>query len=182
MTSNESEFQLAIQNALCSCLGLSPSSEQALSLIRQAYTEPENSPQPARTADVIYWPLSPETGDDPASYNETAASAGTHKPAVHRYLAYQLLVVCYGPGCEAYAHKIRSFLYLDGAGLPRQILRKAGIYPVPDPPAPQLLYEPEGSLWRRRADLTIPLRVKETLTYSANRNAIASAPAVILHR
>ena len=171
-----------IFKTLCSCLGLSPSSEQALSLIRQAYTEPENNPQPARTADVIYWSLSPEAGEDPASYNETVASAGTHKPTVHRSLAYQLLIVCYGPGCEAYAHKIRSFLYLDGAGLPRQILRKAGIYPVPDPPAPQLLYEPEGSLWRRRADLTIPLRIKETLIYSANRNAIASAPAVILHR
>ena len=117
MTSNENEFRLAIHNALCSCLGLPPSSEQALSLIRQAYTEPENNPQPARTADVIYWSLSPEAGDDPASYNETAASAGTHKPAVHRYLAYQLLIVCYGPGCEAYAHRIRSFLYLDGAGL-----------------------------------------------------------------
>ena len=65
MTSNESEFQLAIHNALCSCLGLSPSSEQALSLIRQAYTEPENNPQPARTADVIYWSLSPESAEDP---------------------------------------------------------------------------------------------------------------------
>ena len=84
MTSNESEFQLAIHNALCSCLGLSPSSEQALSLIRQAYTEPENNPQPARTADVIYWSLSPEAGDDPASYNETAATSGAHKPTVHR--------------------------------------------------------------------------------------------------
>ena len=56
----------------------------------------------------------------------------------------------------SYAHKIRSFLYLDGAGLPRQILRKAGIYPVPDPPVPHLLYEPEGSLWRRRADRGYP--------------------------
>jgi hypothetical protein len=182
MTSNENEFRLAIHNALCSCLGLPPSSEQALSMIRQAYTEPENNPQPARTADVIYWSLSPEAGDDPASYNETAASAGTHKPTVHRYLAYQLLIVCYGPGCEAYAHRIRSFLYLDGAGLPRQILRKAGIYPVPDPPAPQLLYEPEGSLWRRRADLTIPLRVRDDLVYSVGRGAITSPPAVILHR
>ena len=172
----------AIFNALCSWLGLSSSSEQALSLIRQAYTEPENNPQPARTADVIYWSLSPDSGDDPASYNETAASAGSHKPTVHRYLAYQLLIVCYGPGCEAYAHKIRSFLYLDGAGLPRQILRKAGIYPVPDPPAPQLLYEPEGSLWRRRADLTIPLCIKDTLVYTAGRGAITTAPAVILHK
>ena len=172
----------AIFKTLCSCLGLSPSSEQALALIRQAYTEPENNPQPARSADVIYWSLAPEEAEDPASYNETAASAGMHKPTVHWYLAYRLLIVCYGPGCEAYAHKIRSFLYLDGAGLPRQILRKAGIYPVPDPPAPQLLYEPEGSLWRRRADLTISLRVRDTLVYSVSRGAITMPPAVILHR
>ena len=46
MTSNESEFQLAIHNALCSCLGLSPSSEQALSLIRQAYTRTLLLPRP----------------------------------------------------------------------------------------------------------------------------------------
>ena len=170
-----------IFKALCACLGLSPSSEQALALIRQAYTEPENSPQPARNADVIYWSLSPEQGNDPASYNETAAGSGSHKPTVHRFLAYQLLVVCYGPSCETYARKIRAFLYIDGVNLPRGILRKAGIYPVPDPPAPQLLYEPEGSLWRRRADLMIPLWVKETLIYSVSRNAITSAPAVIVH-
>ena len=171
-----------IFKALCACLGLTPSSEQALSLIRQAYTEPENSPQPARSADVIYWSLAPEQGNDPASYNETDASGGSHKPTVHRFLSYQLLIVCYGPSCEANARKIRSFLYIDGVNLPRGILRKAGIYPVPDPPAPQLLYEPEGSLWRRRADLTISLRVRDTLVYSAGRGAITSAPAVILHK
>jgi len=171
-----------IFKALCACLGLTPSSEQALSLIRQAYTEPENSPQPARSADVIYWSLSPEKGSDPATYNETDASGGSHKPTVHRFLPYQLLIVCYGPSCEANARKIRAFLYVDGVNLPRGILRKAGIYPVPDPPAPQLLYEPEGSLWRHRADLTISLRVRDTLVYSAGRGAITSVPAVILHK
>ena len=178
-----------IFNALCACLGLSPSSDQALSLIRQAYTEPENSPQPARSADVIYWSMWPEQGSDPPSYEMLVEgfpialhTTFGHKPTVHRYLPYQLLIVCYGPGCEANAHKIRSFLYLDGTGLPRQILRKAGIYPVPDPPLPQLLYEPEGSLWRRRADLTISLRIRDDLVYSTNRNAISSVPAIILHK
>ena len=170
-----------IYKALVACFGLTADSDQALSLIRQAYTEPENSPQPARSADVIYWSLSPVLSADPASYSETAASSGTHKPTVHRYLPYQLLVVCYGPGCEANAQKIRSFLYLDGAGLPRQILRKAGIYPVPEPPSPQLLYEPEGSLWRRRADLTISLRIRDDLVYSTGRGAITSPPTVIIH-
>ena len=131
---------------------------------------------------MIYWSLTPEQGNDPASYNETAAASGSHKPTVHRFLAYQLLVVCYGPSCEANARKIRSFLYIDGVNLPRGILRKAGIYPVPDPPVPQLLYEPEGSLWRRRADLTISLRVRDTLVYSVGRGAITSVPAVILHK
>ena len=170
-----------IYKVLCACLGLSPDSTQALSLIRQAYTEPENSPQPARSADVIYWSLSPEQGTDPPSYNETAAASGSHKPTVHHYLPYQLLVVCYGPGCEANAQKIRSFLYLDGAGLPRQILRKAGIYPVPEPPSPQLLYEPEGSLWRRRADVVISLRVREEMVYSTERNAISTPPEVEIY-
>ena len=38
---NETVFK-----ALCACLGLSPSSAQALSLIHQAYTDPENTRSP----------------------------------------------------------------------------------------------------------------------------------------
>ena len=177
-----------IYKALAACFGLSPDSTQALSLIRQAYTEPENSPQPARSADVIYWSMWPEQGSDPPSYEMLVEgfpialqTTFGHKPTVHRYLPYQLLVVCYGPGCEVNAKKIRSFLYLDGAGLPRQILRKSGIYPVPEPPSPQLLYEPEGSLWRRRADVVISLRVREEMVYSAGRGAIGSPPEVRIH-
>ncbi len=178
-----------IFKALCACLGLSPSSEQALSLIRQAYTEPENNPQPTRNTDVIYWSLSPEQGSEPATYGTEVGGFPIapqtpfgHKPTVHRFSGYQLLIVCYGPSCETNARKIRAFMYIDGANLPRGILRKAGIYPVPDPPVPQVMYEPEGSLWRRRADLTISLRVKDTLVYSTSRNAITSAPAVMIHR
>ena len=170
-----------IFKAHCACFGLSPSSEQALSLIRQAYTEPENAPRPARSTDVIYWSLSPEAGPDPAMYNAESSGSGSHTPIVSRFLPYQLLVVCYGPGCLGYAHKIRSFLFLDGTNCPRKILRDAGIYPVPDPPAPQLLYEPEGSLWRRRADLTVSLRVRDTLAFTS-RGSITTAPAVIIRR
>ena len=96
-------------------------------------------------------------------------------------LPFRLLLVCYGPHCETYAHKIRSFLFLDGSGFPRSILRKSGIYPVPNPPQPELLFEPEGSLFRRRADLTISLRVKDTLIYPNTRPAITVPPAVVVH-
>ena len=85
------------------------------------------------------------------------------------------------PACEEYALRIRHMLYLDGAGFPRRILREAGIYPVPDPPQPSLLHEEEGSLWRKRADLTVSLRVREEQRGQA-RGSIHSAPAVILHK
>ena len=91
-------------------------------------------------------------------------------------------MVCYGPNALENARKIRAFLYLDGSGYPRSILRKAGIYPVPDPPEPQLLHEPEGSLWRQRADLTVSLRAEEKETHPARRGAVASAPAVVIRR
>ena len=76
--------------------------------------------------------------------------------------------------------RIRSMLYLDGAGFPRKILRDAGIFPVPDPPQPALLHEEEGSLWRKRADLTIRLRVRDEQR-GQSQGSITTAPAVILH-
>ena len=175
------QIRAVVRSALCACFALAPASDSALSFLREAYTDPENVPRPARSADVCYWSLSPDEGEGPASYGEADAGAGSHAAVVNRFLPYQLLVVCYGPGCEANAHRVRSFLYLDGSGFPRQILRKAGIYPVPDPPAVDLLYEPEGSLWRRRADVRIPLRIRDSQAYENRRSAIQSAPAVIFH-
>ena len=70
-------------------------------------------------------------------------------------------------------------LYLDGYGFPRRILRDAGIFPIPDPPQPALLHEEEGSLWRKRADLAIPLRIRYE-QQAGTRPSIATAPVVIL--
>lgn len=72
-------------------------------------------------------------------------------------------------------------LYLDGAGFPRRILRAAGIFPVPDPPQPSLLHEEEGSLWRKRADLSISLRVKDEQR-AQSRGSIRSTPAVVFRK
>ena len=90
-------------------------------------------------------------------------------------------MVCYGPHALENARKIRTFLFLDGNGFSRAILRKSGLYPVPDPPEPLLLHEPEGSLWRQRADLTVSLRVEETQTHPARINAVSVAPAIQIH-
>ena len=43
---------------------------------------------------------------------------------------------------------------------------------------PVLIYEEEGALLRRRADLAIPLRVRDTLVRENRRPGIAQPPAV----
>ena len=199
MISESSSFHTAIFDALCSCLNLPQTSSEAIALIHEAYAEPENVPRPPRNRNVIYWTVLQDLSADPVSteYNAeqgdgSARSAnaelqdrprrsGIHTPVICTTLKYQLIIVCYGPAAEEYAHRIRSMLYLDGAGFPRRSLRDAGIYPIPDPPQPSILHEEEGSLWRKRADLTISLRVWNEQTAQA-RNSISTAPAIILHR
>ena len=180
MNSGSSAFYTAIFDTLCACLNLSAA--EGIKLIHEAYAEPENVPRPARNKNVIYWTVLQDHASDPVSteWNAEGGNAGSHVPTVCTTLKYQLIIVCYGPACEEYAHRIRSMLFLDGAGFPRQILRAAGIYPVPDPPLPALLHEEEGSLWRKRADLAIRLRVRDEQRAQA-RGSIHSVSAVIFH-
>ena len=172
-----------IYQALCACLGLVPSSVQASALIREAYQEPENAPRPPRNTDVIYYSIAPDTvaAEPPAAYDAENPAQGSHAPSISSFSAWILTVVCYGPHALMNARKIRAFLFVDGAGFPREILRKAGIRPVPDPPEPMLLHEPEGSLWRKRADLTVSLRAEETQTHAVRRDAVTVPPVVLVH-
>ncbi len=183
MISESPSFHTAIFDALCACLNLSKTSAEALTLIHEAYAEPENVPRPPRNRNVIYWTALQDPASDPVSteYNADDGTGSSYVPTVCTTLKYQLVIVCYGPAAEEFAHRIRSMLYLDGSGFPRQILRVAGIFPIPDPPPPSILYEEEGSLWRKRADLTISLRVRDEQTAPA-RNSISTAPAVIIRR
>ncbi len=171
----------SIFDALCACLNLNCHSREAAALIHEAYAEPENVPRPPHNRNAIYWTLLRDPAADPVStaYLTEPAGAGRNTHVVYTTLKYQLIIVCYGPACEEYALRIRHMLFLDGSGFPRRILRDAGIYPIPDPPQPALLHEEEGSLWRKRADLTISLRVRHEQSAPA-RNSISTAPAVIL--
>ncbi len=181
MISESSAFHTSIFDALCACLNLSAA--EGIKLIHEAYAEPENVPRPARNKNVIYWTVLQDPASDPVSteWNAEAGAAGSHVPKVYTTLKYQLIIVCYGPACEEYAHCIRHMLFLDGSGFPRRILRDSGIYPVPGPPQPSLLHEEEGSLWRKRADLTVSLRVRDEQSSQAH-NSITTAPAVIIRR
>jgi len=180
LLSESQSFHTAIFDALCSCLNLSAS--EGLKLIHEAYAEPESAPRPPRSRNAIYWTVLQDPASDPVSteYESLAGTSSTHTPVICTTLKYNLVIVCYGPASEAYAQRIRHMLYLDGAGFPRRILRDAGIFPLPDPPPVSILHEEEGSLWRKRADLTVSLRVRHEERGDA-RNSIASPPTVILH-
>ncbi len=172
-----------IYQALCACFGLAPTSTQASALLREAYQDPEPAPRPPRNTDIIYYSVAPDAAarEAPPAYSEEVLLPAFHMPAVSCFSAWTLQVVCYGPHALSNARKIRAFLYVDGPGFPRSILRKAGIRPVPDPPEPMLLHEPEGSLWRQRADLTVSLRREEKETHPARRGAVTVPPAVLIY-
>ena len=169
-----------LYHALCACFALDPSAAEASVLIREAYQDPEPAPRPPRSTNVIYYAAEPDptAAEAPPAYEQLLPASADFVPAVSAFSAWKLKIVCYGPEAVANARRIRAFLYLDGAGMPRAILRQAGIYPVPNPPEPLELHEPEGSLWRERADLTVSLRVSEKLEYAERRGAVAVAPEV----
>ena len=155
-------YRTAIFDALCACVNLDRPSREAAALIHEAYAEPENVPRPPRNRNVIYWTLLQDPASDPVStaYLTEAAGTGRNTTVVYTTLKYQLIIVCYGPASEESALRIR-------------------IYPVPDPPQPALLHEEEGSLWRKRADLVISLRIRYEQSAKSS-GSIRSVPAVRL--
>jgi len=178
------DLNTVIFHAICACLEIPPASAEASALIRPFPNNPEAPPPPPRSVNVVYYDLRPEEAPD-AGYMTFSAedpSAASARSAVSAFLPYRLTVICYGPDSADYAHRIRSFLFLDGSGYPRSILRKAGIYPLPRPPMPVLLDEEDGNLLRRRADLVISLRVADTLVRTGRRYGIAEAPAIVIRR
>ena len=183
MIAQSNDFHTAIFDALCACLRLNKNSSEAIALIHEAYAEPENAIRPPRDRNVIYWAVLQDPAADPVSteYESLSCGTGRNTTVVYTTLKYQLIIVCYGPASEEYAHRIRAMLYLDGYGFPRKILRDAGIYPIPYPPMPAIGHEEEGSLWRKRADLTIQLRVREEMS-SENRLSIGSPPGIIIRK
>ena len=178
------DFYTILYTALCACFGLPPSSSQASVLIREAYQEPENAPRPPRNTDVIYYSVAPDpaAAEAPAAYTAENPVQASQCPVVSFFSAWTLQIVCYGSYALANARKIRAFLFVDGPGFPRRILREAGLYPVPDPPEPILLHEPEGSLWRERADLTVSLRAEEKETHPVQRGTVTAAPAIVIQQ
>jgi len=148
------DTQLAIYKAICVCLSLSPSS--AGGKVRLARVNPTPTPpaDPVNT-DVTYFSLLP----DSASQVLEEWKEEDRIPVLYRFTPYNIVLVFYGPGAEENAFLVRDRLYRDGSGSPRQILRQAYIYPVPNPAPPVMGLEEMEVQHRFRADLSIPVRV-----------------------
>ena len=183
MIANDSEMNEAVFAALCACLGLAPGTDAANRLIHKAYIEPENAPQPPRERDVIYYWIERDTATDDDFQTMTSGrgwGSDLTEMEIRSYLAYKLVVVCYGPHAEEFAHRIRALIFLDGVRKPRGILRAAGIYPIPRPAQPEILREPVGGLWRKRADLVVSLRVRDEV--AAEQGAVGTVPEIRIRR
>ena len=84
---------------------------------------------------------------------------------VRKVVPIQCLFTFYGPDADEDAEKVWSRLFIDlGQGCPRSILRQAGMVPLPRPSHPNAAPELEGSLWRRRTDLTVYFSMLEEET------------------
>ena len=175
------EFKETIFKAVCACVGVSASSSEAKALIREAYLEPENSPRPARNENVIYWyMMTTDEIPDTIAYENVPTDTGKNSAITFSNTPHELHFICYGPSCYSYAIMIRLGMFVDGYKNPRSLFRAAGVYPVPNPPQPAYSFEPEGSLWRCRADVRIPFICEGSQIIGNARNAIRSAPGVII--
>ena len=153
----------AIYQALRAALGLSDS--EANAHLFRAYQDPP-PPEPEPGSNVCYYWLETDTGS--SFLRETTVTDSV--PEAASCILCRLILVFYGPDCETWAHRCRNFLFLDGAGMPRQILRSRGLFPVPDRGAPAIVYEEEGKTWRKRADLVLRASLLDHADYASVLN------------
>ena len=159
--------------ALRAALLLSP--EEASAHLFRAYADPPPA-EPSPSENFCYYHF--QTDPNSAVLQETLLDSDT--PEVFSFIPCTLTLVCYGPDCEAWAHRLQSFLFLDGAGEPRQLLRSAGLFPIPSRRPPSILFEESGKTFRKRADLVIPLRLRSNESYKP-LPTIDVPPTVTLH-
>lgn len=165
----------AVFRALAAGMGLAPDSRQASRSLRRAYTDPA-PPAAGPEERVLYFHMTPDAGAPVAG--ELSHEQGRRR--FFRMESWKLLLTFYGPGAEEAAWRMRSRLFLDGAGQPRALLRAAGIFPVPGPAAPMLVWEETALRRRARADLVVDMRVRVN-DEAGDEPGVACLPEIRIH-
>lgn len=165
--------------ALASALGLDSARPETSLRIRRAYANPA-PPPPPEDQDIVYYHLLP--GPEPSLTESRLLPDGSR--SVFRFSPFLLNLVFYGPGAEENAWRVRRRLYAeDRPEDPRRILRRRGIFPVPHPPGPCLVWENWKERHRPRADLVIRLRLRIQETDSAPSGCgVEQPPEILIHR
>ena len=153
-------YDRAVFRTLRAALGMN-AEEGNRHLVRAYQDSPPVNPGPE--TNVCYYQL--VTDAQGKIYTETTVNENV--PCVFEFVSGRLVMVFYGPDCERWARRCMEFLFLDGTGMPRQILREAGIFPVPNWYGPEVVYEESGKVWRKRADLVVPVRVRVNEEYGS---------------
>ena len=171
----------AVHEALASALSLS-GPEADLSLFRSYADPPPVNPPLSRN--VCYYDLQTDPQAPQLQEKENISGASGY----FSFIPCRLNLVFYGPSCESWAHRCRLFLFQDGHGLPLSILRAAGLFPVPYPRPPAILYEELAKTHRKRADLVVDVRLADHFSRgSADESVpvpddlIKIPPVIILH-
>ena len=172
-------YDRAVFRALRAALGMNET-EGSRHLVRAYQDAPPVNPGPEMN--VCYYQIVTEAQGK--GYSETAVEGNV--PCVFEFFPGRLEMVFYGPDSERWARRCMEFLFLDGTGMPRQILREAGIFPVPNGYGPEVVYEESGKVWRKRADLVVPVRVRVNEEYGSvvsgtisEIGTIAEAPGIV---
>ena len=132
-------------------------------------------PQPPRDKDVCYFDLAPVRAPD--HRYTTVDRSHSANDLYTRTVPVALKLYFYGPNAEDHAYRVRTVLFTDAV---KSRLRQNGIVPIPSPEEPVSLPEIEGTMWRKRCDLTISLRVLQTFTVEGT--AVTVPPELYTHQ
>ena len=175
---NEIFFQF-----LCACLGFDPATDEASSAIARAYDSTETNVQanPQRDIAYYYWECFDIETEQWVGVEYSSGNSGL-TANVYSRLPIRLNVICYGPNANSWALSIRRFSILDGYGYPRQLLRSNGFRIMDSPKIPTTGFEEDGKIWRKRADVSIPMISSDEEIYNGTSAYINKAAGVIMHR
>ena len=145
----------AVYDMLCSTFGADPEAQTSLDRFVPAYTDNVTTPQYNSNDNVCFYTLSEEQGTSVDYVSEE--TDGKHI-LITSNIPISLLLTFYGPKAYDDAEYFWSRAMVDnGSGSPRSVLRKNQITYRGRPVRPVTSPELEGTLWRNRCDVRVPL-------------------------
>lgn len=147
----------AVYDMLCSTFGVDPEAKSSLNRFVPAYTDNVTSPQYNSNDNVCFYAISEEQGTS-VDYVAEEVDAQNQKILITSNIPITLLLSFYGPNAYDDAEYFWSRAMVDnGYGSPRSILRQNSIAYRDKPVRPITANELEGTLWRYRCDVRVPL-------------------------